>query len=442
MREQKHVAWLYEQLPGLVSDGTLTAEAAQGLRRRYGEGARSRGLQAAALFGVLGAVLIGGGIILLLAHNWDDFDRTTRAALSFAPLVAAQALVAWVLWREAESAAWREGAGAFLTLAIGASIALVAQTYNVGGDLGDFLLTWTLIALPVAYLLRATLPAILYLVGITAWAGAQWTTSAEALGFWPLLALALPWWRREAKDNPYRPGPILFGWVFALVLPIGVGASLRDVLDYHGTWMPVFSALAGVLFLTGRRFWGEATSRVQKPLQTLGALGLVALGLAFSFEDAWRAQIGSWRNGARVFSDEFLSQPVAWAIVGIWIVAWLGLWIDSLRCKDAARSFLGATPLFVGVGVALTSFGHPGAAMLLLNVYMLALGVGTLVAGVRAQSLAMVNGGMLVLAGVILCRFFDADIGFVARGVAFIVLGASFLAVNVLLMRKKGAAKP
>src|SRR5208283_1013775 len=183
MRDQKHIAWLYEQLPGLVSDGTLSSDAAQRLRQRYGEAEGGRGQQAATLFGVLGAVLVGGGIILLLAHNWDDFSRPTRAALSFAPLVLAQALAGFALWRRPDSVPWREGAGAFLTLAIGASIALIAQTYNISGDLGDFLLTWTLLALPVAYVLGATLPAILYLFGIAAWAGAQWTSNAEALGY-------------------------------------------------------------------------------------------------------------------------------------------------------------------------------------------------------------------------------------------------------------------
>ena len=54
----------------------------------------------------------------------------------------------------------------------------------------------------------------------------------------------------------------------------------------------------------------------------------------------------------------------------------------------------------------------------------------------------MVNGGMLILAAVILARFFDADLGFIARGVAFIALGAGFLAVNVVMMQKRGAAKP
>jgi hypothetical protein len=47
---------------------------------------------------------------------------------------------------------------------------------------------------------------------------------------------------------------------------------------------------------------------------------------------------------------------------------------------------------------------------------------------------------MLLLSAAIVIRFFDADIGFVARGVAFIALGLGFLAVNLLLLRRKGAA--
>jgi uncharacterized membrane protein len=334
------------------------------------------------------------------------------------------------------------GAGAFLTLAIGASIALIAQTYNISGDLGDFLLTWTLLALPVAYVMGATLPALLYLLGVTAWAGAQWTSNAAALGYWGLLALILPWWRLEAKDSPYRPRSLIFAWVFALVLPFGVAASLRDALYVQGTWMLLSSGVAGALFLAGRRFWGEGISRLQKPLQTAGALALVASALVFSFEETWRAQMSDWRSGAGALKHAVLSHPVAFAIVALWLLLWLALWIDSFRLRDWARTSLAALPLFVAPGLVLTRIEQPFAAMLLLNAYLFALGVGPLVAGLGAQSLGMVNGGMLILAAVILARFFDADLGFIARGVAFIALGAGFLAVNVVMMRKGGAAKP
>jgi hypothetical protein len=46
---------------------------------------------------------------------------------------------------------------------------------------------------------------------------------------------------------------------------------------------------------------------------------------------------------------------------------------------------------------------------------------------------------MLMLAGLIVTRFFDSDLGFVVRGLAFIGVGIGFLATNVVLIRRKGA---
>jgi hypothetical protein len=46
------------------------------------------------------------------------------------------------------------------------------------------------------------------------------------------------------------------------------------------------------------------------------------------------------------------------------------------------------------------------------------------------------NAGLLVLAALIMARFFDSQFGFVIRGIAFIVLGVGFLAANVYLVRR------
>ena len=48
--------------------------------------------------------------------------------------------------------------------------------------------------------------------------------------------------------------------------------------------------------------------------------------------------------------------------------------------------------------------------------------------------------GLLVVFALILLRFFDEDLGFAVRGVVFVLLGLAFLAVNLVLARRKGAA--
>jgi len=44
-----------------------------------------------------------------------------------------------------------------------------------------------------------------------------------------------------------------------------------------------------------------------------------------------------------------------------------------------------------------------------------------------------------MLAALIILRFFDSDLGFVVRGLAFITVGIGFLVTNVVLIRRKGA---
>ncbi|HIE44273.1 MAG TPA: DUF2157 domain-containing protein [Candidatus Omnitrophica bacterium] len=51
---------------------------------------------------------------------------------------------------------------------IGASTALVAQTYHISSDDFNFLLYWVLLEFPLVYLMRASVPAIIYIIGITA----------------------------------------------------------------------------------------------------------------------------------------------------------------------------------------------------------------------------------------------------------------------------------
>ena len=153
--DPSHAAWLHGELPGWVRDGVLTGDAAQFLRARYPAVADAEAMLqrqarsthwAMVLFGILGAVLIGGGIILLLAHNWDQLSRPARVTVAFATLVLSQALAFWMLWTGQGGTVWRETVGTFLALMVGACLALISQTYNLGGDFAAFMLVWTLLS--------------------------------------------------------------------------------------------------------------------------------------------------------------------------------------------------------------------------------------------------------------------------------------------------------
>jgi uncharacterized membrane protein len=430
---ENHVPWLLEELPTLVSKGVLPTEAAQRVRQYYGEstsGARGRN-RAVVLFSVLGAALVGSGVILLLAHNWEQLSRAMRTVLSFAPLVCAQAVAGWVLWPRRASTAWREGAGTALTLAIGATISLIAQTYNISGDFGRFMLAWTLLALPVVYLLDATMPAVLYLVGITVWSGDARFNDGHPLWFWLLAALVLPHLWRSARQNRLSPRVVVMCWTLALSASLGAGFAAGDMLS--NWWVLIYAGLLAAMYLFGERWFGKAASCWHRPLQTVGGLGVFGLALLLSCQWPWRETVTHWK------ANHAMMDLIA---ASVWPITALLLWVESLARRRWVGSMIGAMPGAAALGYLMAAGGENGLlpATILFDLFLFVLGVGTLWRGLREDRLGVVNSGMLMLAGLIITRFFDSDLGFVVRGAAFIVVGVGFLVTNVILIRRKGAA--
>lgn len=436
---KKYVRWLYGELPELVGKGIVSPIVVDKIREYYGdvEGRSRRGI-ALTVCSILGATLIGAGIILLLAHNWQDLSRSVRTVLALAPLVVSQGIAIWGMRRGKGSTAWREGMATFITFAVGASIALVWQTYHIAGDPGSFLLTWMLLTIPLVYLLGASVPCVLYFVGITSWSGYEQAVGGHSLFFWPLFALAVPHLWQDVRKNPYSTRSIVLCWAACLCICVATGTTLGNVLP--GLWIIVYSAMFAVFYLVGSYWFDEAPGTVQRPFQSVGAVGIAVLSLLFTFEFPWE-QIGReyYRYGA------FFHQSPTWTdylVVVLFPVSAICLLVMLVRRREKWRVLFGIMPVIAIIGYSLSCWGQEFSAMMLFNVYMFVLGLGIVGVGITKSRIGIVNSGMLILAALIIARFFDSDLGFVARGIAFIIIGAAFFAVNLILVKRmKGGAK-
>jgi uncharacterized membrane protein len=435
---RKAIKWLYGELPDLVGRGVVPGETAAKIRDYYGEAETHAGRKIAlTVCSILGAVLIGAGVILLLAHNWDELSRPLRTALALAPLAASQAAGVWLLASGRRSAAWREGTAAFMALAVGASIALVAQTYNMPGDSGSFVLTWMLLLLPVIYLLDAAVPCVFYLAGITSWAGCEQGHGGYAIAFWLLLALALPYLGKQVRRNPYSPAAAVLGWTLSICVCVGMGIVLSDVLS--DTWIILYGALLAVLYLAGSRWFRNAPAPWQNPLHAVGAAGIAGLALLLTFDWPWKET--SSPSHALLLN---LQKPEAYLALAVLALLWGAaavLIATARRSGQTGRLAYGVMPLAALAGYGLNAWHGALAATVLFDLYLLSLGVCTLVAGIRRSRIGTVNAGMLVVAALVVARFFDSELGFVVRGLAFVAVGIGFLVTNLVLMKRmKGGA--
>ena len=132
----------------LLSAELISDNQAENIRAYYRKKESQSGNRLFTIFGILGAILIGLGIILIIAHNWDELSRLTKTIFAFIPLLLGQILCGYTLIKKQDNAAWREGSTVFLFLTVGASISLVSQIYNIPGNLSSFLLTWILVCIP------------------------------------------------------------------------------------------------------------------------------------------------------------------------------------------------------------------------------------------------------------------------------------------------------
>lgn len=426
---KQEIQWLYSELPTLVRTGVLSEDTAERLRQHYGAvPVRRPGALAIIVFGTLGASLIGLGIILLIGHNWDNLSRPLRTVLAFVPLVTAQGLLAWTLARKKHSPAWREGSGIFLVLMIGATISLIAQVYQISGDLARFFLTWCLLALPVVYLADSVLAALLYLAGILAWAGAQHAQEGLTAGFWLLALLIAPYVAWTFRRAPYSMRSALLSTGVCLCLPIAV-----SILIGHGAVELLIlshSGLFAVLYFASRAAAYERPSLWQRPFAVVGIVGAAVTALVLTYSGPWEA-VGRWGQG------HGWEEPAGWAAVGVLFLVGAGLWIWTMR-RRRGPMLVGVVPVGAALGVLGRSLGCPEFPIqVFFNVCLFALGIEMSVHGLRREQLVMLNGGLLIVSAWVIARFFDADLGFLLRAVAFIVLGIGFLTTNLILVGRK-----
>jgi hypothetical protein len=431
--------WLLAELPDLVASGVLSAEAAEALREHYAASDSGEPRRIGfVLSAILGSLLIGAGIILLVAHNWDFLSRPVRCAIAFTPLVLSQALAIFALLRRNESAPWREAAAILNVAAIGTAIALVSQTYQIQGDFARFILVWMLLALPIVYLFRTSLGLAIYFVGATVWVlsskgGPFFGARPNDLWVWALLLLAVPAFIVRLRQDRNGYGALLVMTALAVAAAFSLGQT--DEIGAQSFWRCSFAAFWTVVYLVGGAAFKDWRATRPHPFVAAGWIGILSLAIFLSFQDTWRTQ--RWQNAVdlipRHYPDVLATGIQIACVLAALLFAAYAFWKDR-KVNWAPAAF--APFALVAWGIAKQT-GDPLIPSLLLNFFTLALGIFTLLRGVRGGRVFEANLGMLVIAILAIARFFDNDFEFFVRGIAFIAIGLGFLGTNLVVFKRR-----
>ncbi|WP_299253185.1 DUF2157 domain-containing protein [uncultured Lacinutrix sp.] len=415
---------LIKELPELVENDVISQDVASKIERYYQSKASDTPNRLFTVFGVLGSILVGLGLILILAHNWDNLSKTIKTLFAFAPLIIGQVLVGFSILKR-KSQTWKEASGVFLFFAVGASIAMVSQIYNIPGNFTNYMLVWILLCTPLIYLLKSHALALLHLVYATVYAcnyGYANGSKAPWL-FLVLLLLLLPYYINLIKSRPKANITSIFNWLVPISLVITLGAFITkfDELIFLS-----YIILFGLFYNLGKLPVLHNLKLRQNGYLVLGSFGTVVLLLITSFRWVWEdvLRISS-------FSGKETTLVIVLFVVALGVLIYLFLKKQVNKFNLFHYIFIIMTMLFF---VGLKNDVSP---TVITNILLLILGINAIKIGVDKMHFGVLNYGLVIITALIFCRFFDTNMSFVIRGLLFVIVGIGFFATNYIMLKKQ-----
>jgi uncharacterized membrane protein len=415
------------ELQELLKANVVTAETAEKIRQYFNEKKQGSQNSLSSVFGILGAILVGLGIILVFAHNWDSLSRLTKTLLSFLPLIIGQLFCGYSILKKSESPAWRESSAVILFFAVGSSISLIAQVYSIPGDLNSFLIIWMLLCLPLVYLLKSSIVSLLYLTGITYYGcNANYFTYPviHSYYYWLLLLGIAPHYYELLKTKAASNFTLFHHWFIALSLIICLGT----IAHKNGNSIAVsYMSLLTIFYFIGQMPFFEKQKLKNNSFLIFGKLGILYLLLLYSFKWFWDKSIFNTASlSATFFSVEFIIPLLLTFLAALLFYK-----------KNSQTNFKDISILELAFLTNILFFIPGYEFSIMANGIVLAIGISEIKRGNKLNHLGILNFGLILITILIMCRFFDTDLSFVIRGILFITIGLGFFLTNYLMFKKR-----
>jgi uncharacterized membrane protein len=436
---------LREKLAEWTAAGLISPAQAQAIHAREAE--QKPGLPWGILiFAGFGAVVIGLGVILLFAYNWDKMHKFAKLGVVFGAMAAAHGTGLY-LRRRASLHGFAESAQLLGTMFFGAGIWLVAQIYHISAHYPNAFFVWAAAALLLAWVLPSVAQGLLAAVMLAIWACAEAGSFDNHLAVAPLLVLVGTGWLAWRLRSP----------VLLAAAAVSFAVSAAAGFCFNGTG--IFMVLLGTAVGYGSLAWltrgYQAFPSAHAILRVAGMVLYFPLLFILTFHDAAEHLLERRGWGCHeLATQEWLPMillplvALALAVIALRRAAVMRqCHTPEFRARLAAPSFILLAFVACWWLERLTHESHaveiPGMAIVAsATAVFLYHTIANLWRGCRDTRLGSVVGGSLLMAAWVFARYTDLFDSLLARGVMFIVMGAGLFAVAIFYHRLKKQARP
>lgn len=368
---------------------------------------------------LIGSILIGLGIILLGFYNWDSLTPTIKLFVAVSWLVIVQIIFYFTIIKKVFFKNHAEAVSALYALTVGGSIILTGNTFPLTYDIANSLLIWMVLILPAIYLAQSLTIATIYSIVMIYWAGHAWNESFILI-IWLLLAMIIPFTYKMLAEK--RVGVHLFSSILATSTVI---AFIVSMLDYwQGCSLQISMVFIAMITLFANRL--KVKNYI---LERIGFLSILVINLFLTFSAAWSGFLGI--DVARTMPGTPLF------VVYLLITAIMMILVNKIHLLGRLSfelTIIALTPFFVGVATIVAFYKLDTLySMVIISAYIFCLALAIAYDGLKNNSSATLNKGLLVFTLLVIVRFFDSQMSFQSRAIAFIAVGILFLASNWFL---------
>jgi len=413
----------------LIAHGLIDEGTAQRIQQFYKNKSRDSGSSRFMLIlSLIGIVLVGLGLILIVAYNWDQFSKWVKIGISFIPLLFSQALGVFVLRKKSNESLWAESVALSILFSVGIAISLLSQIYNIEAEISGFIKWWIILTMAIPFIFDSRS------VSLALWVGVGWYLTSiswnmdQAYDFFPLVIILvlMVWYVLQWRKGMQHHLLILHHWTIPIVLTIFLFFNSSLLCER-------FVVVACLITFIGFGALAFGPFSEQKFLsngyRTAQFLGIWITGMLMTFDFFWTDSIAG-----NILVCLTSGNPL---LPAIFLIA-LGLliWYHFKQRIPPEPDHM----IWLGLALILVLFIgeiHPATGQFLSNLFILAAAAKLIYDGVTGENLIVVNLGLLALTVWILAWFFGHDFSFIWKGLLFIALGLLCFGINWMIIKKQ-----
>lgn len=424
------VKWLRDEMTVWVEEGLLERQQAAVILQRYADQQQEEsegGGKLVTVLAVMGVLLLGIGVILFFAANWQAMTRVFKTTLVLGSIVITYGTGYYLAFEKANYPRIGRSLIFLGSLLYGAGIWLIAQIFQINSHYPNGVLLWALGLLPV--LLVCGSIAILCEVSLllTLWTILEQTGFASINGLYlPLFALLI--YLGLKLRSRLAIGVTLPGLLVWLAISNWVTIDNSDQFS-RIPYSVFLIALTGLLInlLTVFSQWRQL---LQLPGRIVGISAFFSGLFLLSFRSIFR----DFGENSNLPYPEFFLVTVA-IILLFTVIA--GMWV-LLKTAGKKEAILTLLASFILLALFfLTPYTGEKTTTLAINLLLFFAVIIVVISGYNNREPVLVNIGLIFFVLHIIARYFDFFWDMLPRSVFFMAGGLVLIIGGILLERQR-----